>query len=152
MVQIYAAVNACGITLLELGIITGFKWIKTMMLPRGYIPTHTACADILLLPFSLHILRAVTADSTYAIFARKNNVSAKGEMEACSQDREKGKTDEPCWCRSFACLSPTDSSSTLWTLTGWSTFSRISSLISQHCTNEDTIRGSSTKQPEKVRR
>lgn len=41
-----------------------------MMLPRGYIPTHTACADILLLPFSLHILRAVTADSTYAIFAR----------------------------------------------------------------------------------
>lgn len=56
VVQVYAIVSASGITLLEVSIITGFKWIKTAMLPRGYIPTHTACADILLLLFSLHIL------------------------------------------------------------------------------------------------
>lgn len=95
VVQVYAAVNACGITLLELSIVTGFIWTKTAMLPRGYIPTHIACADILLLPFSLHILRAVTANPTHSIFARKNNISAKGEMEAWSQDREKGKIGEP---------------------------------------------------------
>lgn len=58
------------------------------------------------------MITALRADPTSSVVARNTNVNAKGEMEACSQDRKEGRTEEPGGSRSFACLNPKDCSST----------------------------------------
>lgn len=77
---------------------------------------HTACANSI---FLFHLLlayvnlTAARADPASSVVARNTNVNAKGEMEACSQDREEDRTEEPGGSRSLACLNPDNRSSTL---------------------------------------
>lgn len=114
MVQVYAALSACGITLLEHSFIAGFKLIKTVtLLRRTFPPTQLVLTTYSCFPFSLHTLTGVNMDPTSSAVARNTNVNAKEGTEACRQDRRKGRTEEPHGSTSFACLNPKDCSSTL---------------------------------------
>lgn len=152
MVQVYAALDACGITLLELRFINVFKWMKTDVAKRDTL-THTSYADnLFLFPLLVRMLTAVRADPTACVVAKNTNVNAKGESEANSHERKEGRSGEPGDSRSFTYLNPRDCTLTLLAETGWSIFQQDKCPVSQHCTNVGKIRGNSNKQPERGRR